>query len=201
MITNKKIFNFVSSITIFLSAFSIPLSAFAVTSTFTDTTQIQQQATALSTSGTTAQGNTTPSANTYTGAAAGGIATAAGSCSIGTLASQMLVSTVSKAIGSLTGAAKNAVSSAVSSKVNSVITTSVPVLMVGDPASHIANQDKNTAALAQKSFSSSATTGGTFDGITNSVTDAFSFPSLDAIGFCVANEMIKYIANSTIQWI
>ncbi|MEI8337831.1 MAG: hypothetical protein WCF92_01640 [bacterium] len=158
------------------------------------------QASALSSQGSAAQGGTGGTPATPASSAAGGIAQSAGTCSIGTLASQMITSTVGKALGAVSGAVKNLVVGVATGKLDSIVNVAVPIVITGNGESQLVNQSKNTTALVQKSVTTSAAGAG-FDGIISTFTDIFNFPSLDAIGFCIANEMIRYIANSTIVWI
>lgn len=57
-----------------------------------------------------------------------------------------------------------------------------------------------TGAIAQKekSLSTPAGSGGIASGISKNL---FPAPSLDALAFCIGNELIHYITQSTIQWI
>ena len=158
----------------------------------------------LAAQGVANQGGTGTAPGTPASSAAGGIAAGAGSCSVGALAAHMLSSAIAGIVGSIFGEAKkkvaDAATGAATDQAEALKTQSVPTILVGNSKEHIISIDNGLANLNKKSFSAGASIGG-WDGIGTTLSDLFSIPSLDAIGFCIANEMITYIANSTIQWI
>ncbi|MFA6463756.1 MAG: hypothetical protein WCV55_01995 [Candidatus Paceibacterota bacterium] len=208
----KKTFSAISILTIFSLCFYIPLTALAVDNP-TDQANVDtltQQASTLQTSGATAQGLTGTDKTTQTKSAAGGITAGALSCSVGAIASKMIVSTVAKATGVVTGAITNLlggkVTAIVTDTVTGLIDPMVPVNPKGTNTETIrdntGNNAQSTQLLAYKGVTQSAPGDARlFNGITSIFSGIFQFPSLDAIGFCIANEMIQYIADSTIQWI
>lgn len=201
----KKNFSFVSTLTIFSLCFYVPLGALAQTdSVGGNAAEATAQATSLQTSGAQKQGGTGTSSTTPANAAVGGLAAGVASCSVGALAGQMLAGTISKAVGSAFGLIKSGVTGAVSGvvtdKAASLIGQYVPVGAVGNTEQHLISLDNNQANI-NKIYASTAASPGGWDGIATSFTDLFSAPSLNAIGFCIGNEIIQYVTKSTINWI
>ena len=200
---SKKIFSFLSMLIIFSLCLSIPLSAFAQ-AVHQSVSTLRAQSAAISAQGAAEKGGTGTAPTPASDTAAGGLAVAAGTCSIGTLAANMLTSAIAGIVGSIFGTAKKVATDkatgALTSKVDAAANSAVPTIILGDAENHLVSIDTGLANLNKKSTSLSASPAG-WDGIKSSLSDLFSAPSLDAIGFCVANEMITYIANSTITWI
>ena len=196
----QKKFNFISVLIIFSLCFYIPLGALAQT-VDPSVSQLRAQSAAISAQGTAEQNGPTTSASN---SAAKSAATALGGCSIGILAGQILASALVGIVSAVSGLVKKQVASTatgvVTGKADSIANLAVPTVIVGVAEQHLISLDIASAHLNQKSISASASQGG-WDGIVSAITDIFSTPSLDAIGFCIANQMIAYIANSTITWI
>ncbi len=201
----QKKFNFISVLIIFSLCFYIPLGALAQTvdpSVDPSVSQLRAQSAAISAQGAADQnGPAGPSAGTSAAVTA---ATALGGCSIGALAGQILASALVGIVNAVFGTGKKVVTNAVtgyaSLKADSLANQAVPIVIGGTAEAHFISIDAGLANLNKKSITASASQGG-WDGIVTSITDIFSTPSLDAIGFCIANQMIAYIANSTITWI
>ncbi len=114
---------------------------------------------------------------------AGTPAKSAASCFAGTLLSNLLTSTISTAINSVVGAAETVVGTAIG-------LLSVPVADWNVKLDTVRTKE-------QLQFQSAAHTGTTigFAGINGMVNISW-----DAVGYCIVNSMIDYIARSTIAW-
>jgi hypothetical protein len=131
-----------------------------------------------------------------TSGAGSALATGAATCSVGTLLGNIVGGTLGAVVGSITGALGDYLKGTVSGYTDVGAYTRV---QVNDPTTHnkVDKGNQLTANQVQKEVDSSANNGSIWDGIVDSI----SAPGLDAIGFCIANEMIRYIADSTIAWI
>lgn len=216
MTSFKKNLGLVSTLIIFSLCFSVPLSALATAQAGDGAVyeaslsgDASTLGAALQKQGAAEQGNTggtSPSAPAK--AAAGGIAKGVASCSIGVLASQMIVSTVSKAVSMIAGQATNKVGGIAQDKVQGLFDQRVPTNPGGPNTEAIKASTGNAAGDLQILTHVSGTTGpgakgdgDLFNGMSTMTLGIFQFPSLNAIGFCIGNEIIQYITVSTIQWI
>jgi hypothetical protein len=216
-LTKNKVFDFLKKISVCFLVLSITIPNFSLAQTITSDQAQQlinegkfvgdsnqksslQQAgyTFPNTSNNSIQSNSTPVTTTSTGninsttgssektySGAGTAVSGVAACSVGQLLANLVGSTVGTAINSITGSAKNYASKAVS---NLTSVTEVPV--------DSATANKNQSLLTFK-FSGGGDSGGVLQNFLNSTGNV----SWDSIGFCIANEMIKYIGNSTIEWI
>ncbi len=133
----------------------------------------------------------------------GGVAEAAagalGGCTVGQIAANIVGGAVGaglSAIGTLTGKATGYVENQVVGKATNLLEGKVPVISVtADNKQDTANS--LTAQQVRVGVTASADSGSFFDAVKNILDTS----SLDSIGFCIANEIIHYIAQSTIQWI
>ncbi len=175
--------------------FYLPLSAYAQATQ----AQVQQYSSALSQYGTSVQGGTGTSP-TYGQSGTAGLAGAAGSCSIGTLGAALITSTITKAIGAVAGLGQTA-TGAGTSAVTSSTGQAVPIQYATGDEMVFQAISKNLKDQGQRNFSLNASDG-SFNGIVaQGASLGFNLPSLNAIGFCIVNEILAYITQSTIQWI
>jgi hypothetical protein len=117
--------------------------------------------------------------------AVGGTAT----CSVGQILGRIIGSAVGQAVGGLTNKLQ--------ASVKSVLKTEVPT-RDADVRENTGADAQNTAALRNK------TVGGGNpgkSGILSGIANAISSVSWDSIMYCIVNEMLTYITQSTIQWI
>ncbi len=123
-----------------------------------------------------------------------GIATVTATCAITTLVGEVAKSALTAIVSAAAGFLKSAVSGFITAKVGNLINSII------DPKVPVTNPviEANTGKVAQKERSLDAQQGGILTGFINNL---FEAPSLDAIGFCIANELIHYIMESTIQWV
>ncbi|MES2409178.1 MAG: hypothetical protein V4509_02645 [Patescibacteria group bacterium] len=133
----------------------------------------------------TSSGSTSATAGLYS--AVGGTAT----CSAGQILGRLIGSAVGQAVSGLTNNLKSSVTNAVKS------ITKVPVIDQSNLRENEA-QSQNTQQLVAKSVGGGdAGASGILSGITNSIKAV----SWDSIMYCIVNEIMTYITQSTIQWI
>lgn len=122
--------------------------------------------------------------------AAKGVAQVALVCAISTLASNMIKTGLSAALS----AASEWLSSWLSSTADDIIEATVKF-----PKVPVIDSDvrKNTSGPYEKEVSIV----GAKKGLVETIMDLFRAPGLDAIGFCLVNEMIHYILRATIEWV
>ncbi len=149
------------------------------------------------------QTTNTGGANTNTTSTPGAgqsLATSAASCSVGSLLGNIVGGTLGAVLGSITGAAGDFLKDLGKDATSEYTNPSAYMRVKVEAPTLNTKTDKGnqlTANQVQKEVDSSANNGSIWDGIVDSI----SAPGLDAIGFCIANEMIRYIADSTIAWI
>jgi hypothetical protein len=120
-----------------------------------------------------------------------GLTTVVATCAITTLVGNAAKATLSAIVGAASGFLKDTVGDIVGEVISIEIPPKVPV--------KDAVVQENTGNQSKKDYSISARTdSNVFSGF---IKDLFKMPSLDEIGFCIGNELIHYIAKSTIQWI
>lgn len=112
-------------------------------------------------------------------------------CSVGQILGRLVSSAVGSAIGGLT----NKVTGSIASSIENMA-TKVPVADSVTQGNTQADAE-NTARLRMKTVGGGNSGGGILSGILSSVSDV----SLDSIMFCIVNEVLTYITNSTINWI
>ncbi len=120
-----------------------------------------------------------------------GLATVAATCAITTLVGNAAKASLTAIVSAASGFLKNTVGNIVSEVVSIEIPPKVPV--------KDALVQEHTGNMSKKEFSLTASTDSSILG--GFIKDLFKAPSLDEIGFCIANELIHYIVQSTIQWI
>lgn len=118
-----------------------------------------------------------------TAAQTGGPVKSAASCFAGTLLSNLLTSTITTAINSIVGATE------------AVIGTAIGLLSV--PVADWNVKLDTIRTKEQLQFQSAARVGTTLGG---AGINALVNVSWDAVGYCIVNSMIDYIARSTIAW-
>lgn len=123
------------------------------------------------------------SEKTYSGAGSA-VGSAVGTCSVGQILANIVGSTVATGINAIT----SAVTGLVTDSVSSLVSLKVPV--------SDSTTNKNTGRLTTAKVG-----GGDQGGIIQNFLNGIGSVSLDSIAFCIANEMIKYIGESTISWI
>ena len=122
--------------------------------------------------------------------AAKGVAQLALVCSISVIAGNMIKTGLSSAMN----AASGWLSKILEQKVGDIIETKIST-----PKVPVIDSDvrQNTAEVTKKEVSIT----GARQGVISGIMDFFDSPSLDAIGFCLVNEMIHYILRATIEWV
>lgn len=136
----------------------------------------------------------------------GSVATFVATCAITSFAGNAAKGALSGIIGNASSWLQTNITSKVSSAITGAIGGSLGLTQAEVPT----NDKKvrasteltlqNVGQINRKETSVSAPTGsgGIVSGIAK---DMFPAPSLDALAFCIGNEMIHYITQSTIQWI
>ncbi len=138
------------------------------------------------------QGN---GSNTTYGGAGSAIASGTATCSVGQLLANLLTSTVTSGINAITGSATSQVT-------NQVTDTGTGLAVPTSDSKTHTNTDITNNNFAR--FNNARVGGGQASDVTGSFLGGITGikdVSWDSIAFCIANEMIKYIAQSTIQWI
>ncbi len=128
----------------------------------------------------------------------GGIVQFVATCAITSFIGNAGKTALSKVIGGASSWVSNKISGAVQGAISAVI-PSVPIKNTKiEENTQAAAQ--NSASVADKETSMGSPTGHTsiLSGLTR---ELFKSPSLDALAFCIGNELIHYIMQSTIQWI
>jgi hypothetical protein len=113
-----------------------------------------------------------------------------GGCGAAQILSNMLASSVQKAIGQTT---QKVVKDVVTETVSAV--TNVPVAEGGIVANNIQTLLTNTERQTAATVGAPAADGGIIGAL------GLASPSWDAVAYCIVNAMIIYISDSTIEWI
>lgn len=129
---------------------------------------------------------------TITTAAITDIVGGGAACGAGQVLGRIIGSTVGKAIGGITGNIKRSIASAVSSA------NEVPIK---NPNLPDIKSNTDAAAFNTGQVTSAQVGGGQYGTGFSGIAGGISTPSWNSIMFCIVNEMITYITQSTIQWI
>ena len=132
---------------------------------------------------------------TYSGVGSN-VAVGATTCSVGSMLANYITGAVGSVIGSAKGYVSSKLTSTVSSATGGIVSLEVPTFDATthekvDVTNH--NLSRTTAATAGSAQSSG--------GLLSSLADGVGSVPWNGVAFCIANEMIRYIGLSTIQWI
>lgn len=137
------------------------------------------------------------------GGGLGGLGSLVATCAITSFAGNAAKSALSGIVGKASSWLKTNITNKITSTLSNAVGISGPQKVpVVDSVTNTNTQqtNQNAAKLVKKETGGAveSSSGSILSGIAN---DLFSEPSLDALAFCIANELIHYITQSTIQWI
>lgn len=138
------------------------------------------------------------------GSGLGGLGSLVATCAITSFAGNAAKSALSGIVGKASSWLKTNITNKITSALGGALGVSLGASKVPVVDSvtntNTQNTNQNAAKLVKKETGGAVESGGgsILSGIAN---DLFSEPSLDALAFCIANELIHYITQSTIQWI
>jgi len=192
-----------------ISTYVAPLAVFAATDTVNNldtnpdpnavtTYNLDYPPAEAGTQGIDQKSSTDANKGKGTGDLATNILTTAGTCSVGAILGRLLSNLIAQAISEISTTLTSLITSEAEAFLKSQATSTVyPEVPTKDRETRLNTQNdaKNTAKLRQKSVGGAAG-GGFLSGILD-ITDI----SLDSVMFCIINEIISYITQSTINWI